>query len=161
LLEIVMKHRWTALLVLLVPSIGLPAYTDRFSSQFRAAIDAAMEQQSLSGRRDMLLQAMHQAKDEEVFFIIPLLFQPPTFDKAKEAGVCVKEINDSLNDVQAYLATPAQEQSTFPAAKSAQIRAHMDALIPCICQYYKDGVLAFPPQQPNKSFKPNPLRGSA
>lgn len=115
-----------------------------FSTQFKVAVDAAMDQQTSEGRTKALIAAMHNGTDEEVFSVLPLLFTPPILAGATKAGVCSAEIQASAGNVKTYLDTPEAKQSEFVTTNSEKIRADTDNLIRCICQYYHNGKLYFP-----------------
>jgi hypothetical protein len=152
--------RWgqAVLLAVLAPLSGYAAFADHFTPSFRASVDLAMKENDSAERARKLVDAMHSAKDDEVFFVLPLLFPPPMLDTAQKSGACVVEVGATASDVHAFVAGTEAEQKAFPTLHAAEIRPHVNSLIKCLCKYYKDGQLYFPGTQPNNSFKPNPLR---
>jgi hypothetical protein len=139
-------------------ALAADSYSDIFSHSFKASVDAAMQLPTQEARSKALVEAMALGTDEEVFFVFPLLFPLPVLNSAKDAGVCLKEIEASLGNGKLYVAASAAEQASFPETHAVKIRSDTGRLIRCLHKYYKNGQLSFPAQQSNNSFKPNLLR---
>ena len=120
-------------------------YSKIFSSGFKAAVDQAMEQPTGAGRTRLLIAAMAKGTDDEVFFVFPLLFPLRVINGAQRAHVCVPEIQASLANGQAFVATSGAEAHKFPTTHSKKIRADTNNLIRCLDQYYANGQLRLPP----------------
>jgi hypothetical protein len=121
-----------------------PSYSAMFSVDFKASVDAAMAQPTKDKRVPQLLNALRNGTDKEVFFVMPLLFPRPVLDGAKNAGVCITEIDASLATVSAYVDAPRTEQDVFPETHSAKVRRDSDNLVLCLHRFYQDGNLRFP-----------------
>jgi hypothetical protein len=132
--------------VWIVWATGLHAqvYSDKFSPEFRAEVDRAMEAQTGDERSRRLVQALRNGSDSEVFFVFPLLFSADVLSAVNAAGLCKAEVTASLANLAAYLESPAAEQANYPARHATGIRADTDRTVRCISQYYENGQLKIP-----------------
>lgn len=137
-------------------------YSQFFSASFKAAIDQAMAQTTGQGRTKLLIHALHDGTDDEVFYVLPLLVPAKIFRGAQAAHVCIPEVKASLENGEQFVATPAAEQHNFPSLHAKKVRSDTINLIKCLDQYYYDGWLHFPPPpSSNNSLNRTltPLRG--
>jgi len=140
---------FAAALLLSTAADAARPYSEMFSASFKAAVDSAMSQPTPEGRTKLLLEAMRDGTDSEVFFVFPLLFPRRVVDSAQNAHVCVDEISSLISNDKAYLASTAAEQSDFPHTHAKKIRSDTDQLIKCLDQYYANGQLRLPSPQSN------------
>jgi len=115
-----------------------------FSASFRSAVNKAMQQPDGKKRTKLLIRAMHNGSDEEVFFVFPLLFKPAILKAAERAHVCTSEINASMGNANAFISSAQSERERFAEKHARKIRADTNRLITCLDQYYADGYLHFP-----------------
>jgi hypothetical protein len=140
-------YDWSfALALLLVPAAhAAPPYSEMFSSAFKASIDRAMREPGSHGRTSLLIKALRQGSDNEVFYVFPLLFPSRVIKGAQRAHVCVAEITASLANIKAYMASSSADRKEFPKVHAKGIRTDTENLIKCLDQYYADGQLHLPP----------------
>jgi hypothetical protein len=130
-------------------------YSQHFSASFKAAIDQAMAQTTGQGRTKLLIQALHNGTDDEVFYVLPLLVPAKVFRGAQAAHVCIPEVKASLENGEKFVATPAAEQHSFPSLHAKKIRSDTNNLIRCLDRYYHDGWLHLPPPAPSSNYSLN------
>jgi hypothetical protein len=140
-----MKIRIVTLLAVLTSILSTnllakPAF--EFSRSFKSSIDRAMSKSSGTDHGAALMAAMAAGSNKEVFFVFPLLFPSQILDAADKAGVCKKELDASIENLEAYQASA--EPDSFPDAQSKKIRSDTTNLIQCLMPYYSNGQLAFP-----------------
>jgi hypothetical protein len=102
-----------------------------------------MSQQDKDRRVHQLVDALRQATDREVFFVMPLLFTEQALRSAKKANVCSAEIDSSMANVSDYMTAQGATQENFPEAHASKIREDTEKLIHCLHQYYENGQLKF------------------
>ncbi|WP_158881238.1 hypothetical protein [Rhodanobacter sp. L36] len=137
----------TVLTLVLFIATGLSAAAQQspgspFSQKFKSSIDNAMRNQHSGARTSALISAMSQATNQEVFFVLPLLFPANMLNAATNASVCTNEISASTDNLAAFQAST--NPKSFPDEKAAKIRADTDKLIRCLGKYYNNGQLRFP-----------------
>jgi hypothetical protein len=116
-----------------------------FSAAFKTAVNKAMQQPDGKERTKLLILAMHNGTDEEVFFVFPLLFKPAILKAAESAHVCSSEINASMDNANAFISSTQSGRESFAEKHARKIRIDTNRLITCLDQHYANGYLRFPP----------------
>jgi hypothetical protein len=130
-----------------------------FSESFKISIDAAMNEHDLKVREAKLLQALRSGTDEEVLYLIPLLFPPELLNWVRANDICAQQTDDILQHVKAFIDTSPDTQDSFVATHSTQVRTDVAGMIRCMTEQSDNSSTSR--TQSNNSSKPTPLRGAA
>jgi len=147
---------WLGLLWMIwVTGSKADVYSDRFSAEFRAQIDHAMEAQTGEERSRRRIQAIRDGADSEVLFVFPLPFSAEILNAPNEANLCQSEVAASLGNLQGYVESSGEEQANYAGTHATKIRADTERTVKCICQYYKGGQLQIPAGRSNSVLYPD------